>query len=38
MRMLCYPYAEKHPFGEHGVLIALPASLMLWAIIITLLT
>ena len=28
------PWAKRyHPFGEHGVLLALPLSLALWALI-----
>lgn len=34
MRIFHYPYAEKHPFGEHGILLAFPMSLVLWAAII----
>ena len=29
-----YPYADQRPFGQHGVLLAIPASLALWALII----
>lgn len=30
----CYSVPRHHPFGAHGVLIALPISACLWAIIL----
>ena len=34
MNMMNYPYAERHPLGMHGVLLAVPLSLALWALLI----
>jgi len=34
MRIFNYPEAERHPFGAHGILIALPIAAALWAGII----
>lgn len=34
MRIQNYPYADRHPYGEHGILLAIPMSLALWAVII----
>lgn len=31
--MFNYPNAKVHPFGEHGILLALPLSAMLWTLI-----
>jgi hypothetical protein len=33
MRVFNYPSAKSHPFGEHGILLALPLSAALWALI-----
>lgn len=35
MRLVQYPNAQRHPLGEHGILLALPLSLVAWAMIIT---
>jgi hypothetical protein len=32
-RQLPYQPSTNHPFGAHGVLIAIPMSLALWAVI-----
>ncbi len=34
MRLTHYPYCSHRPFGQHGLLLAIPASLALWALII----
>jgi hypothetical protein len=34
MRIFNYPEAERHPFGAHGILIALPIAAALWACVI----
>jgi hypothetical protein len=34
MRIFNYPEAERHPFGAHGILIALPIATALWVGII----
>lgn len=37
MRIFHYPNADRHPYGAHGILLALPLAAALWAMIIALL-
>lgn len=34
MRLFHYPDAERHPFGAHGLLLALPLTAALWVAIL----